>query len=92
MSSKEENPTSVDTSALPNDNDDTAKSEDLPDSELQESSETDETAIDKGPYGVVAILSLDGNILRSLGINPDHVTEIRYRPYNGAILVEPVTA
>lgn len=92
MSSKEENPTSADASPLPNANDETANNEDSPYFEHQESSKTDEAAIDKGPYGVVAILSLDGNILRSLGINPDHVNEIRYRPYNGAILVEPVTA
>lgn len=90
MSSKEENLTSADANPLPDD-DEPTKAEDPPSSEHAESNEGDTTAIDKGPYGVVAILTIDGDFLRSLGFNPDHVDEIRYRPYNGAVLVEPVT-
>lgn len=88
MSSSEENLTSTDASPLPID--DEPKDEDQP-SERTESNEGDTTAIDKGPYGVVAILTMDGDFLRSLGFNPEHVDALRYRPYNGAVLVEPVT-
>ena len=88
MSSLEENLTSTDASPLPDD--DPTKAEDQP-PELAESNEGDTTAIDKGPYGSVAILTIDGDFLRSLGFNPDDVDEIRYRPFNGAVLLEPVT-
>jgi hypothetical protein len=74
-----------------NDDEEPTKANDTLSPEHAESDEGDTTAIDKGPYGAVAILTIDGNFLRSLGFNPDHVDELRYRPYNGAVLVEPVT-
>jgi hypothetical protein len=92
MGRTEENLTSADGSALPDDNDEPTKANDSPSFERAESNKGDTTAIDKGPYGAVAILTIDGNFLRSLGFNPEHVDEIRYRPYNGAVLVEPVAS
>lgn len=91
MSSPKENLASTDDIALPDDNDEPTKAEDQP-SERAESNEGDTTTIDKGPYGAVAILTIDGDFLRSLGFNPDHVDEIRYRSFNGAVLVEPLTS
>lgn len=91
MSSSDENLTTSGASPLPDDNDEPTKADHSPSSERGESNEGDTTAIDKGPYGAVAILTIDGDFLRSLGFNPDHVDELRYRPYNGALLVEPVT-
>ena len=89
MSSKEENLTPADATPLPDDNDEPTKADDKPSSERADSNEGDTTAIYKGPFGAVAILTIDGNSLRALGFNPEHVDELRYRPYNGAVLVEP---
>lgn len=67
----------------------TSESEHSP-SERASSDEKDSTAIHKGPYGDVAILTLSGDDLLSLGINPERVDQVQYRTYNGAVLIEPV--
>ena len=59
-------------------------------SERAPSEESDTTAIAKGSFGDLEILTLSRDDLLSLGINPDHVDQIRYRTYNGAVLIEPV--
>lgn len=89
MSQTKENDTS-DRSRAPSTNRESTETENQP-SERAASDEQDTTAIDKGPFGDLAILTLNGDALLALGINPDRVDEIRYRPYNGALLVTPVT-
>ena len=91
MSSNEEDLTPSDDSPLPNGNVEPTENEDSPSLERVESNKADTTIINKGPYGAVAILTIDADFLRSLGFNPKNVDELSYRPFNGAVLVEPVT-
>jgi len=80
-----------DESPTPSNDRESGESDGTNDSGVGSDGEADTTTIDKGPYGSVAILTVDEGFLRSLGFNPENVDELRYQPYNGAVLVEPVT-
>lgn len=46
-----------------------------------------ESNIETNDWGSAVCITLDGDDLRGMGINPDKVDSIKYRIYNGVIIV-----
>ena len=42
-------------------------------------------------FGAAVAVTLGGDDLRRLGINPDRVEAVTYRILNGAVLIEPIS-